>query len=334
MQTLVVNQREVRELLPMDECIDVIEGALRALSRGEGVVQPLRTAAWLPDRRGLIGLMPAYLGSIDAPGVKVVTVYPGNHGTERDSHQGAVLLFEGTHGSLIAVMDGSEITAIRTAAASGVATRLLARDDATRLAIIGSGVQARTHLDAMLAVRPISAVRVWSRNRESARAFVDRASRTGVAVEVAQSASAACDGADIVCTTTSSTEPVLEADFLAPGAHINAVGACVKAARELDTATVVRSRLYVDCRESAVNESGDFLIPKGEGAIGDDHIVGELGDVLLGRVAGRRSADEVTLFKSLGVGVEDVAAAHHIYNKARELGIGTALELGGARDVE
>ena len=334
MQTLVVNQREVRELLPMTECIDVVAAALETLSKGDAV-QPLRTATWLPDRRGLIGLMPAYLGGIDAPGIKVVTVYPGNHGTALDSHQGAVLLFDGAHGSLVAVMDGSEITAIRTAAASGVATRLLAREDATELAIIGTGVQARTHLEAMAAVRPIARARVWSRSAEGARAFAARAAeRSGIPVEAAASARAACEGADIVCTTTSSTVPVVEGEWLAPGAHVNAVGACVKAARELDTAAVVRSRLYVDCRESTFNEAGDFLIPRDEGAIGDDHIVGELGEVMLGTAPGRGGADEITLFKSLGVGVEDVAAAHYIYGKARERGAGTAIELGGTRDVD
>jgi alanine dehydrogenase len=334
MKTLVITQCEVPGLLPMNECVDLMAETLRTASRGD-MVLPLREMVWLPDRSGLLGLMPAYLGSPRTMGLKVVSVMPGNHGTEYDSHQGAVLLFETGHGSLLAVIDATSITAIRTAAVSGAATRFLARDGAHDLAILGSGVQARTHLDAMRAVRPVRRVRIWSRDPARARAFAERESRrSGCPVEPVAEARAAVEGADLICTTTASREPVLHGDWLAPGAHINAVGACFATARELDTRAVARSRLYVDRRESALHEAGDFLIPKAEGAFGEEHIVGELGEALLGRVPGRGSAEEITLFKSLGIAVEDLAAAHHIYTTALRTGAGTPIELGGKRDPD
>ena len=332
MSVRIVTQKEVPALLPMAECVDVMARALETLARGDALL-PLRSMLRLPDRPGLLGLMPAYLGTPATLGLKVVSVMPQNHGTPYDSHQGAVLIFEVEHGRLLAVIDASSITAIRTAAVSGVATRCLARDDAGDLALIGSGVQAVSHLEAMKVVRPLRRVRVWSRDAGRARVFAARQSaRHGVRIEVADSARAALEGADLVCTTTSAREPVVEASWLAPGVHINAVGACFKDTRELDTATVAGSRLVVDCRESALNESGDFLIPRREGAFGDDHIVGELGEVLLGRVPGRRTREERTLFKSLGIAIEDLAAAHHIWRKAESLDRPAAIEFGGLRD--
>ncbi len=332
MSVRIVTQAEVVRLLPMSECVEVMSEALITLARGDAVL-PLRTMVRLPDRPGLLGLMPAYLDSPRVMGLKVVTVMPGNHGTEYDSHQGAVLIFEVEHGCLLAIVDGTSITAIRTAAVSGLATRALAREDAGDLAILGSGVQAGTHLEAMKTVRPLRRVRVWSRDPERARAFAERTSaRHSLRVEFAVSARAAVEGADLVCTTTSSRLPVLEGAWLTPGVHINAVGACTREARELDTQAVAGARLYVDRRESALNEAGDFLIARDEGAIGDDHIVGELGDVLIGRAPGRRSPAERTLFKSLGIAVEDLAAAHHIWRKAETQDRGIAVEFGGKRE--
>jgi alanine dehydrogenase len=327
MSTYIVPQDRVAELLPMRECIDVMERVLSALSRGEAVL-PLRSLMRTPDASGLLGLMPAFLGDPPCLGIKVISVFFDNHKVGLDSHQGAVLLFEPEHGSLVAMIDASSITGIRTAAVSGAATRVLAREDAGDLAMIGSGVQAVTHLEAMLCVRTLRRVRVYSRN---AHAFAERESKKHkIRIEVMDSAREAVEGADIICTTTSAREPVVNGDWIAPGAHINAVGACFPDTRELDTRAVVRSRLFVDRRESALNEAGDFLIPRSEGAIGDDHIVGELGDLFLGRVPGRRSADEITLFKSLGIAVEDLAAAHLIWSKARALGE-KPIEFGGKR---
>jgi alanine dehydrogenase len=331
MKTLIVSQPEIARLLPMPECIETMAEALQATARGE-VVLPLRQVVPLPHRLGALASMPAYIESPRGMAVKVIAVFPGNRGTSFDSHQGAVLLFEGEHGGLQAILDASEVTAVRTAAVSGVATRLLARQDAGDLAILGSGVQARTHLEAMLAVRPIRRVRVWSRTLEKRDRFAEHeGARHGVSVEPVSSAREAVTGADLICTTTSSSEPVLQGDWLAPGAHINAVGSSIKSARELDTAAMVRSRLFVDRQESTLNEAGDFLFPKAEGAIGDDHILGEIGDVLLGKVRGRESDEEITLFKSLGIAVEDLAAAQLVYARAVEQGAGTWVELGGAR---
>ncbi len=331
MEVLIVNQEEVPRLLPMEECKQAVAQALMTLSAG-GAINPLRPVLWLPEKVGALGMMPAYLGDIEAMGIKVVSVFPGNHGTAYDSHQGAVLLFETKHGRLLAIIDASEITAIRTAAASAVATEALANEDAGDLAILGSGVQARTHLEAMRVVRPLHRVRVWSRNPEHAQMYADReGERQGLKIEVSESAHEAVKGADIICTTTAAPEPILMGEWLSPGVHINAVGSSVPFTRELDTNAIVRSRLFVDRRESTLNEAGDFLFPKKEGAVGDDHIQGEIGEILLGRIEGRRSPEEITLFKSLGVAVEDVASAHHIYQRARERGMGTLVELGGGR---
>jgi alanine dehydrogenase len=331
MNVLVLRQADIAHLLPMRDCIDVMADALSALADGDAIL-PLRQVLRLPDGKNAFAVMPAYVGTPKAVGAKVITVFPDNHGTALDSHQGAVLLFEAKHGSLVAVMDASSITAIRTAAVSGLATRLLARPDATDVAILGTGVQARTHVEAMCAVRPVRRVRVWSRNAGAAREFANRESkRHGIPVEPAASARAAVEEAEILCTVTASREPVLAGEWIAEGAHVNAVGASLPFARELDTAAVARGRLYVDRRESALNEAGDFLIPKREGAIGDDHIVGELGELALGRIPGRRTATEVTIFKSLGLAVEDVAAARFLYERATAEGRGTSVKLGGER---
>jgi len=324
MNVLVISHADVVRLLPMADCIDVMAEALRATSRGAAVL-PLRSVVWMPDRTGMIGLMPGYLGQPASLGLKIVSIFPGNHGTGYDSHQGVVMLFDLQHGTPIAIIDASSITAIRTAAVSGAATRALARDDAGDLAILGAGVQATTHLAAMRAVRTIRRVRVWSRNRDHAQRFADA---SAVPVEVVATPRDAVAGADLICTTTAAREPILEGAWLAPGAHVNAVGACFASARELDAAAVARARMIVDRRESALAESGDFLLARAEGAIGDDHIAGELGEVLLGSLTGRRSPGEITLFKSLGIAVEDLAAAHHIYAQALATGSGVSVPLG------
>lgn len=333
MNVRVISKADVEQLLPMDECIEVMAEALATLERGDAVL-PLRQMVWLPDRSGLLGLMPGYLGSPARFGLKVVGVFPGNHALGLDSHQGVVMLFDPTHGAPLAVIDASSITAIRTAAVSGVATRTLARPDAGDLALLGSGVQAATHLEAMATVRRLRRVRVWSRDPARARAFATRESaRHGLKVEPMKDASDAVEGADLICTTTAAREPILQGDWVAPGAHINAVGACFAATRELDTEVVAMSRLIVDRRESALAEAGDILIPIEEEAIDESHIAGELGEVLLRRVPGRSGAREVTLFKSLGIAVEDLAAARHVLNRAEAEGVGVVAPLGADPDA-
>jgi len=330
-EILIINQAEVIDLLPMTECIEVMADALKRLAEGD-VILPLRPVMWLPEKVGALGMMPGYIGSQSVMGLKVVSVFPGNHGTEYDSHMGAVMLFETQHGRPLAIVDASEITALRTAAVSAVATRLLARPEASDLCILGAGVQARSHLTAMLAVRPIKRVRVWSRNHAHATQFAtDESARHTIHVEVSESAHAAIEGADLICTTTAAAEPIVHGDWITDGAHINAVGSSVPFTRELDTATVVKARLFVDRRESTLSEAGDFLFPQREGAISENHIRGEIGELLLGKVTGRGSSTEITLFKSLGLAVEDIAAAYHIYNRAVAEKRGTWVELGGNR---
>lgn len=339
MRTLLVTHRDVAGLLPMRECIDTMADAFRALAVGDARL-PLRQVIPLPGSPNLLALMPGQLGlnSRDrhrsSVGAKVITVFPGNDSTPLDSHLGVVLLFEADMGRLLAIIDASSITAIRTAAVSGVATKLLSRPDAGDLAILGGGVQAMTHLEAMRSVRTVRRVRVWSRTSERRSRFAEKArQKFGVTVEVSESAEACVKDADLICTVTASREPVLLGSWVSDGAHINAVGAALPSARELDTAAVTRSRVFVDRRESALAEAGDILIPMSEGAFNADHIRGDLGEVLLGAVAGRESDEEVTLFKSLGLAIEDLAAARHIYEKGVALGTGVWVSLGGLRDT-
>ncbi len=329
MKVLFVNEAGVHRLLTMDVCVPLMREALSALSRGDAVL-PLRSLVRLPDGSGILGLMPGYLGEPRSFGLKVVTVMPGNHGTPYDSHQGVVMLFGLKHGEPLAILDATAITSIRTAAASAAATDALARQDAGDLALIGSGAQARTHLAAMRAVRPLRRVRVWSRSRERAERFArEESGGAGVKTEVAASGEEAVRGADLVCTTTASREPVLRGAWLAAGAHVNAVGSCFPTARELDSEAVRRARLFTDCRESCEKEAGDYLLACKDGAIPAEHLLGEVGQVFLGRVPGRISRDDVTVYESLGVAVEDLAAAHAILGRAVERGEGQWLEWGG-----
>jgi ornithine cyclodeaminase/alanine dehydrogenase-like protein (mu-crystallin family) len=331
---VVLDRHEVTRLLPMDECVDVMAKALATVARGNAIL-PLRPMIRLPDSPNIFALMPAYLGEPKSVGVKVLTVFPVNHGTPIDAHQGAVLLFEADHGRLLAILDATTVTAIRTAAVSAVATRLLAREDAEEVAILGAGTQGRMHLEAMTVVRSIRHARIWSRTTEHARALAQLArDRFELSAEVCSTPAHAVERASIVCTTTAAATPVLEGAWLRPGTHVNAVGACIPTTRELDTEAVRRARLYVDRRESALAEPGDILVPLREGAIGTDHIVAELGELLIegGERLRRRNDEEITLFKSLGLAVEDLAAAHHVYRKAQSQGAGNWIALGGPRE--
>jgi ornithine cyclodeaminase len=308
MKVLILNEHDVEELLTMEECIRVMEEALAALANGE-VHNPLRFLIRGESAPGILGLMPAWRGgATPVYGLKEVCVFPGNPARGLDTHLGAVLLHSGETGELLAIVNAAAVTAIRTAAVSAVATKLLAREDAATLAIIGSGVQARTHAKAIPLVRNIKDVRMVSR-------------RTGGSVEDA------VRGADIIVTATSSKEPVLRREWIADGTHINAIGSSIASARELDGATVAAASLFVDRRESTVNESGDYLFALKEGAIsGPEHIRAEIGEVLTGRAEGRRTDDEMTLFKSLGLAVEDLASAAFLYEKATRLGRGVAVD--------
>lgn len=331
MDILIVNHSQVHELIPMNECIEVMATALRAAAEGRYGTPP-RNVVWLPGRKGALGMMPSYATDLKTMGLKVVSVFPGNAGTEYDSHQGAIMLFETDHGRPLAIVDAGAITAIRTPAVSALATKLLAREDASELALLGSGIQAYGHLEALLHVRPIRRATVWSMPSEHARRFaVAAAERFHIPVEAVATSREAAERADIICTLTPSHEPVLRGADIRAGTHINAVGACIPVARELDTEAVVKSRLFVDRRESTMCEAGDFLIPRDEGAIGDDHIVGEIGDLLTGKIEGRQSAEQITLFKSLGLALEDIASAIHVFDRAVERKIGLVASLGEKR---
>jgi ornithine cyclodeaminase len=307
----------------MEQCIEVMADALAALARGE-VHNPLRQGIRAPGAAGLLGLMPAWRASSGESyyALKEVCVFPGNPKRGLDTHLGAVILNSGDTGEPLAFMNASAITAIRTAAVSAVATRLLAREDASILAILGAGVQARSHLRALPLVRNISDIRVYSRDRAKAEALA-----TEPSIRCVADAESAVRGADIIVTATSSSEPVLRLEWISPGAHVNAVGSSIASARELDGATVAAASLFVDRRESTVNESGDYLMALREGAIaGPEHIRAELGELLTGTARGRTSDDEITLFKSLGLAIEDLAAAAFLYNEAGRTGGGTWVE--------
>jgi ornithine cyclodeaminase len=316
MSVRILDEHDVRRLLPMDECIEAMAGTLASLARGE-VHNPLRFVVRPPGQSSLMGLMPAHRGgSSPLYALKAVAIFPGNSARGLDSHQGFVALFDGETGETRALLNAGAITAVRTAAVSGVATRLLAREDAKTLAILGAGIQARSHLEAMRAVRDFDRIVVWSRTPGRIEG-----------VEEASSAEDALRDADVVVTATSAAEPILERRWLKRGAHINAVGSSIPTTRELDTETMRDAALFVDRRESTINEAGDFLFAQREGAIGPEHIRAEIGELLIGVGEGRRPDDELTVFKSLGLAVEDLAAAEHVARRAEAENVGQVVSL-------
>lgn len=305
----IVESAEVRQRLTMPVCTELMRTALKELEEGR-FTQPVRSIALLPGGEKF-GFMPAWLG--DCFGAKVLSAFPQNAGTAYPSHIGYVMLFEAEHGSFLGMADASVITEVRTGAVSGVATDLLARPDAHRLAIIGAGAQGRSHLAAMTAVRDIRSVAVYDQNPQAAQRYcTEMSAQYGIPVTAASCVQEAVEGADIICTLTPSKDPYLEAGWIAPGAHINAVGAFTPTTREVSSAVVARARLYADQVEAMRKECGEYLIPLQEGVIGPEHIVGSLGDVLLGRAPGRTDSQEVTLFDALGLAVEDVMCARYL----------------------
>ena len=324
MNILVLSYEEVSQLLPVKECIAVMRQALIALATGNAH-QPLRTIIRPPAAKGVMGLMPAYAaGDRAAFGLKAICVFPGNPANGLDSHQGGVLLFSAETGELQSMMNASAITAIRTAAVSGVATDLLARADAGNMAIIGSGVQARSHLRAMAEVRGIKRCRIASRRFEHAQKFVEEMSQDFLfPLEPVETVAEALQGADLIVTATTSAEPIVRREWISAGAHLNLVGSSIAKAREVDSETMAAASLFVDRRESTINEAGDYLVPAREGVIGPDHIRAELGELLTGEKPGRTSPDEITCFKSLGIAIEDLFAAEYLYRRAREAKVGS-----------
>jgi ornithine cyclodeaminase/alanine dehydrogenase-like protein (mu-crystallin family) len=323
---LVVGHDAVTELLTLKACMPVMRETLISVSRGDGH-QPLRSKVAPPGLDGFLGLMPGYIGgAVPALGIKMLGIYHGNSAIGKDSHQGVVMLLDPATGEPQAIVNATAITSVRTAAVSAVATDVLARSDATILAVIGTGFQAQWHVRAIAGIRPLTHVRLTGRDAARGREVAARLSEeVSVPVEFVSDPAQALAGATIVVTATTSSTPVLEHAWLAPGAHVNAVGACLPAARELDTATVAGARFVVDRRESALAESGDYLFAAAEAGLGPDHIAAELGEVLDG-ASGRTSDDELTIFESLGLAVQDLAAAQYVCAMARASGRGSVVE--------
>jgi ornithine cyclodeaminase/alanine dehydrogenase-like protein (mu-crystallin family) len=320
MALLILNQREVEELLDPEGCIGAMEAALTGLARGE-VHLPLRPVVRPPGEGSFMGLMPVHRGG-ERPqyGLKTICVFPDNPQRGLDPHQGFVSLHDGETGQLRVLVNASAVTAIRTAAVSALATRTLARSGARVCAIVGAGHQAHAHVRALRAL-PFERILVASRTAEHARKLAAESD-----VEAVETVEEAVRAADVVCTVTSSADPVVRREWLRPGTHVNAVGACFPHTRELDSETVAAAAFFVDRRESAENEAGDYVIPLQEGAIGEGHIRAELGEILIGAASGRESDDQLTVFESLGLAVEDLAAAEYVAQRARETGAGTEAE--------
>lgn len=319
---LLLSEADVRAVLGMADLIDAMQAALIEFSAG-ATQQPLRTVLRIGAEQAFFGVMPAAVPARHAMGTKLVTVFESNAARGLPSHLATIVLLDPETGALQAIVDGRYITEARTAAVSAVATRLLARPDAGVLALIGSGVQAGSHLEALAQVRTLTEVRVWSPHAERRQAFVDRAGECSPCpVVAAGSPRQAVDGADLIALVTAARQPVVERGWIQPGAHICAVGACRPDQREMDTALVRAARIFVDSRTGALAEAGDLLIPIAEGAITADHLAGELGELAAGHIAGRETPDQITVFKSLGMAVEDVVAAQVALGRAiaRNLG--------------
>jgi ornithine cyclodeaminase/alanine dehydrogenase-like protein (mu-crystallin family) len=326
MRVLVLSHRDVLAALGPQQCAEAMAAVLAGHARGE-TFMPLRSVMTPPGAAGFMGLMPGWSrgqgGSAAAFALKAVCIMPGNPARGLDAHQGLVTLFDGDTGVPTAILDASAVTAVRTAAVTAVATRVLARPDAATLAVLGAGTQARAHLRALAGVREFERVWVYAPTAAHAEEAASEAGAT-----VAASPREALRDADVVVTVTSSREPVLRREWLKPGAHLNAVGASSPQAREIDTATVAASALFCDSRESLRNEAGEFRLAVTEGLIhGEDHVRAELGEVLAGTAPGRRDTAELTLFRSLGLAVEDLAAAQCAITTATRQGIGTEVEL-------
>jgi ornithine cyclodeaminase/alanine dehydrogenase-like protein (mu-crystallin family) len=333
MELLVLSGSDVHSVLGYADCADAMREALLALATGRAQ-QPLRTVTRPAGAAGLVALMPSYVSGEPgdqggaAYGLKAICITPSNPAAGLDTHQGVVLLSSGDTGEPVALLNASAVTEIRTAAVSVVATDLLARPGAAELAVVGTGVQARAHILALDGSRRLAAIRVAGRDRDRADAFAaSLRGQTRARILSCATVRDAVDGADIVVTATSAAEPVLERDWLAPGTHINAVGACLPHMRELDTATMAAAALFADRRDSMLAESGDYLLAAAAGAVGPDQIRAELGELLAGTGNGRASADEITVFESLGLAIEDLAAAARAHRAAVETR-GTAGQIG------
>jgi ornithine cyclodeaminase len=310
----VYGPEAIRKLLDYDGCIGAVREAMASFSRN-GTPQPLRSIVNV-GRNKSFGVMPGMLSAPDGFGAKLISVFEDPNHPGRTGHRGVVVLFNRENGEVMCVADAGEITRIRTAAASAVATDMLARKDAARLGIFGCGAQAESHVRAIVRVRPLQQALIWGRSPSVAREFASRmAVETGVSICAVQSAEEAASNSDIICTVTGAHSPVLLGKWVQPGTHINAVGSSHAGPVEVDHELVIASRYIVDSRRSAVVAASEFLAARDAGLIGEDHIVGEIGDVLLGRIRGRTSREEITFYKSLGHIVQDLAAVSYVHER-------------------
>lgn len=310
-----VSAEEVARLLPYAECIPLMREAMAALSQGR-TRQLLRGILDLGDEGKLFGVMPgAMLGEGATFGAKLISVFPGNFDKGRMSHQGVVVLFDSAEGAPVAVLEAGEITAIRTACASAAATDALARRDASRLAVLGYGEQAWRHVQAIRLVRPIAEVRIWGRSAERARAFAERVSETGLVAAAAATPAAAAADADIICTVTTASEPVLLSRDVPDGAHVNAVGSSHAGPCEIEPALVARARFFADHKAGVLAQGAEFIRARDAGLVDESHLLGEIGEIFAGTLEGRLAPADVTIYKSLGSIVQDLAAARHIVGR-------------------
>jgi ornithine cyclodeaminase/alanine dehydrogenase len=325
---LILNREEVASILTMKDTIEAVEQAFRDLAEGKAEM-PLRSTIRIAQPPGVINVMPAYLGTMGALGMKLVSSYPENPGKfKMPTVQATILYSDHKTGRLLAVMEGGYITAVRTGAASGVATKYLARRDTATAGVLGSGIQAETQLEAVCVVRLIRSAKVFSPTPAHRESFAKRMSaKLGIDVKSVNEAAEAVRGCDIVIAASSAKKPILHGDWLSPGSHINGIGSHTTDARELDEVAIKRAKVVVDSMEAAMREAGDLLMPIADGVIGKDHIFAELGDLVLGKKLGRSSAEEITLFKSQGLAIEDVSTAKLVYEKAVAQGIGTELPI-------
>lgn len=323
---LILNQQAVAESLSHGECVDALEPAMRAVSEGRAVL-PLRQYLNIPNTRGKFTLMPGYVDDPSTFGVKIVSKFPRDEASPYGSHVGAVMVFDTQMGIPLALLEGAELTAIRTAAASALATRVLSRPSSSVVAILGAGTEALHHIKAMQAVRNVTEFRIWNRSSTRATSLVEQVQLPAqTKIGIVPTVKEAVAGADIVCTTTSATTPILEGQWLEPGTHVNLVGAAIIDAAEADVDLVVGSRFYVDYRESAMAQAGELAAAIASGAITKSHIIGEIGEVLLGRAPGRLEDTDITTYKSLGVAAQDLAAGIAAFHNADQRGLGVQVD--------
>lgn len=326
---LILNKEAVANSLAHAECVDILSDTMKSVSKRD-VIMPLRQFIAIPETQGKFTMMPGYLGDPRCFGVKLVSKYPPMD-DGGSSHIGAVMVFDAETGVPQAMMDGGELTAIRTSSASALATQALSRKDSEVMTLMGCGDEARHHIQAIMAVRPIREIVVWGRSPQRAEAFVERCRDQGivsesVAMRVEAEAEQAVKSADIVCTVTASTQPILEGQWLQPGTHVNLVGAAVRTSFEADNDVVTRSRFYIDYKESAMAQAGELLNAIEAGLIDESHIVGEIGDLLIGNIPGREKDSDITVYKSLGVSAQDLAAGLRAMKNASQQGFGTKID--------